>query len=100
MDQASPGTNPSNVLKDCAGCGTSVPRQDCHRNRYGEYICRTCQAAGIRFSPKRRRFHWLHRLIRIGRPWFAYVAIAIAVTVAIYMIIDRVASAPPAAAAE
>ena len=99
MHQA-PATSSSNVTKSCASCGVDVARQDCHRNRYGEYICRTCQAAGIRFSPQRRRFHWLHRLVQVSRPWLAYLAIALAVTVAIYMIIDRVASAPAAAPAE
>lgn len=33
----------------CSACGTSVAREDCHKNRYGEYICRECQSAGIKF---------------------------------------------------
>src|SRR5512133_3216109 len=33
----------------CSACGTSVARGDCHKNRYGEYICRECQSAGIKF---------------------------------------------------
>lgn len=32
-----------------------VPREDCHRNRYREYICKSCQAKGIRFT-------WSNRL--------------------------------------
>lgn len=50
------------MLKICTGCGASVSRRDCHRNRYGEYICRGCQAVGIRHSPRhigRRAATWL-----------------------------------------
>jgi hypothetical protein len=38
------------MYRKCFSCGASVLRQDCHKNRYGEYICRTCQSSGIRFS--------------------------------------------------
>ena len=38
--------------RPCVACGTLVTRKDCHRNRYGEYICRSCQAAGIKHSVK------------------------------------------------
>jgi hypothetical protein len=46
------------MYKVCSTCGTNVERKDCHRNRFGEYICRSCQAAGVKFSWRRR----LHRL--------------------------------------
>jgi hypothetical protein len=43
----------------CSICKVTVPRSGCHQNRYGEYICRNCQAAGIRFSwPRRLRHQW------------------------------------------
>lgn len=41
----------------CSACGATVERKDCHRNRYGEYICRRCQAAGIRFTWHQRLQH-------------------------------------------
>jgi hypothetical protein len=34
----------------CSFCQDTVLRQDCHRNRYGELVCRTCQASGVRFG--------------------------------------------------
>ena len=40
----------------CAGCRLLVAREQCHRNRYSEYICKSCQAKGIRFTwPNRLR---------------------------------------------
>ena len=49
----------------CAGCKRSVPRADCHRNRYGEYICHACQQRGIRSTWRNRlRHHW--RTLTIG----------------------------------
>ena len=38
----------------CAACGASVDRNDCHKNRYAEYICRKCGSAGIKFTRRRR----------------------------------------------
>jgi hypothetical protein len=38
----------------CSICKAPVLRKDCHRNRYDEYICRSCQDAGIRFSWRKR----------------------------------------------
>jgi hypothetical protein len=42
------------MSKVCATCGTHVEREDCHKNRFGEYICRNCQEAGIKFTWKQR----------------------------------------------
>jgi hypothetical protein len=50
------------VLKKCSACGAVVQRKDCHKNRYGEYICRECQAKGVLFTPRRR-------LLRDGKKW-------------------------------
>ena len=46
--------------KLCAGCRSWVLRDDCHRNRYNEYICKSCQAKGIRFT-------WGNRLREYSR---------------------------------
>lgn len=39
----------SDMSRVCSACGTSVAREECHKNRYGEYICRECQSVGIKF---------------------------------------------------
>ena len=36
-------------------------RDDCHRNRYNEYICKSCQAKGIRFTWRNRLRAYLRR---------------------------------------
>ena len=57
------------VLKKCSVCGTTVRRRDCHKNRYGEYICRPCQANGMRFTPRRQLIHggkkWVIRFVAL-----------------------------------
>ncbi len=54
-------------LRACAACGAMVSRQDCHRNRYGEYICRTCQSAGVKHTLRgtlnKRGKAWALRLL-------------------------------------
>lgn len=47
------------MLRKCSGCGATVPRRHCHKNRYGEYVCRSCQAAGIKFTKAARWRSWI-----------------------------------------
>lgn len=49
------------MLRKCCGCGSTVSRKDCHKNRYGQYICRTCQAAGLKFTRGARLRYWWQR---------------------------------------
>jgi hypothetical protein len=79
-------------MKTCARCGVSVAREDCHRNRYGEYICRPCQAAGASVPRSRRFYHWLYNASGTFRLWLVYLVIAIVGSVAVYKIIGRLAS--------
>ena len=46
-----------NEPKVCSACSLAVPRKDCHKNRYGQYICKTCQAAGVKFTRAGRLRH-------------------------------------------
>lgn len=45
----------------CCACKASLPRKDCHRNRYNESICRSCQAAGLRYTWRGRLQYLLGR---------------------------------------
>lgn len=65
--------------KACAACRLWVSREDCHRNRYNEYICKSCQAKGIRFT-------WHNRLRDYARR-FATTLSIVAVSGAIGMFI-------------
>lgn len=49
------------MFRKCSGCGLTVARGDCHRNRYGEYLCRNCQAAGMKFTGAVRLRRWRRR---------------------------------------
>lgn len=51
------------MFKVCAACRVTVERHLCHRNRYGEYICRACTRDGVEFT-------WRGRL-RHSKVWFA-----------------------------
>lgn len=49
------------MFRKCSGCGLTVSRGDCHKNRYGEYLCRNCQAAGMKFTGAARSRRWRRR---------------------------------------
>lgn len=57
------------MFKVCSACGTTVDRQDCHKNRYAEYICWRCQSAGVKFvrrTPRRRVMRWAVSFVVLG----------------------------------
>lgn len=85
------------MTRVCSSCGTTVAREECHKNRYGEYICRSCQERGIRFTPRRKARHVVRQSLRTSLRWLAYLAIAALVVGGFYLVIDRMAN-PPAAA--
>lgn len=68
------------MLKVCSGCRATVERKDCHKNRYSEYICRKCQAAGTKFTPEGQRRHVMGRALPV---MFLRFAIAFMVFVVI-----------------
>jgi len=69
------------VLRSCSACGEAVRRRDCHKNRYGQYICRDCRADGVRFT----QWPWL---LYNGKKWSRrfFWMIAILVTVALFFV--------------
>jgi hypothetical protein len=52
------------MYKVCSACAATVERKDCHRNRYGEYICRKCRTAGITFTWHRRLRYLMKPVLR------------------------------------
>lgn len=78
----------------CAGCGIEVARKDCHRNRYGDYICRTCQAGGFRFTKEKKRRHLLAKVIRYVLMGLVGIALAGLLFTATYVLFDHFASPP------
>jgi recombinational DNA repair protein (RecF pathway) len=65
------------MFKVCAACGATVDRKDCHRNRYGEYICRKCSAAGIKFTWHRRLRHLAKAKLRKFLPMLPVAGLAL-----------------------
>jgi len=59
------------MQKVCFRCGASVARTECHKNRFGEYVCRTCQAAGIKAS-------WSRRLSQMSKTLFRQILLGLA----------------------
>jgi hypothetical protein len=41
------------MSRACSACGAIVAREECHKNRYAQYICRQCQSTGIKFVRQR-----------------------------------------------
>ena len=60
-------TNHLNMLKTCSACKKSIERKDCHENRYGEYICRSCQSDGVKVT-RRQRFLNLKKKMQETEP--------------------------------
>ncbi len=55
-----PARDPEKMLP-CSACGNTVSRVDCHKNRFGEYICWECQEDGIKATKKQKSRYYLKR---------------------------------------
>ena len=53
-----------NEPKICSVCGLTVARRDCHKDRYGNYICKNCQAAGAKPGWRQRLLRGARRVVR------------------------------------
>jgi hypothetical protein len=80
----------------CSACGTTVARQDCHKNRYAEYVCRSCQEAGIKFTRAGRLRYWTKGPLRKVARGLVYVGLTLLVMGALYVVLDKMVSAPAA----
>ena len=56
---------PASTLRKCSACDADVERNHCHKNRYGEYICRACQTSGVKVTRRRRLSIWLKKVERV-----------------------------------
>jgi hypothetical protein len=65
---------------NCSHCQSEVDREQCHRNRYGELICRACQLSGVRYT-------WRQRLRYFGKKAPRYAVVGLAVFVALLLLI-------------
>lgn len=75
--------------KVCSSCRLVVTRTDCHKNRYGEYICRACQASGVRFT-RRAKFGFLGgRLLTWIWLSLAVLALLSLVSFAVYVLVSE-----------
>lgn len=69
------------MLRVCSACGVNIERKDCHKNRYSEYICRKCQAAGIKFTPEGQRRYVMTRALPV-------IFLRFAITFMVFMVIS------------
>jgi hypothetical protein len=79
------------------GCGAQVSRQNGHRNRYGEYVCRACEASGIKFSLRQRIRRLLKRSVPKAIFWFGVLLLTLLLMGALFRYVN---SYDPAASFE
>ena len=66
------------MLKNCSICGVAVDRTDCHKNRHGEYICRSCQAAGIKMT------HWRQLKGTVKKLWTILLPVLMRISLIVF----------------
>lgn len=78
-----------NRMKTCSGCKREVLRQDCHRNRFGEYICRDCQNSGLKFTWRYALIRWVRRHSRRLLTGFGYVLLGLLLLTTFFMLLEH-----------
>jgi len=79
-------------LNVCSACKASVKREDCHKNRYGEYICKICIADGVRFSRLRQLDYLFNKKRRTLWRIAAYAVILATTTFLLVKVLDNITS--------
>jgi len=79
-------------LKVCFACKASVEREGCHKNRYGEYICKICMAAGIRFSRLRQLDYLVNKKRRMLWRIAAYGVVLVITTFLLVKLLNDITS--------
>lgn len=60
MQAPAPSQAPS-AFRTCNACGVKVRREEVHKNRYGQYICKACRSDSVRVVGRHRLRHLLQR---------------------------------------
>jgi hypothetical protein len=74
------------MFRVCSSCSATIERKDCHKNRYSEYICRKCQAAGTKFTPEGQRRYVKRRVLSVIFPRIA-IAFIVFLVISISLVI-------------
>ena len=64
IKSAAPAADRESSPRNCTFCDQIITRKDCHRNRYGEYVCLECKKKGKRWSSRRRFFRVAKRFLK------------------------------------
>lgn len=61
-------------LRTCSACGTAVHRSEVHKNRYAQYICKSCRSDGVRAVGRKKMRHFFSRAPVAAAAMLAVVA--------------------------
>tara|TARA_R110001599_G_scaffold49437_1_gene141318 strand:- start:363 stop:701 length:339 start_codon:yes stop_codon:yes gene_type:complete len=87
MQAPAPSQAP-NTYRTCNACGAKVHREEVHKNRYGQYICKACHTDGVRVVG-RHRLHYLVRRMPIALAAFLVVlAVLVVLPLALVLLLE------------
>ncbi|MFO1190865.1 MAG: hypothetical protein U1F00_01670 [Rhodoferax sp.] len=82
--QAPASVHASTDMRTCSACRVRVHRDEVHKNRYGQYICKLCRNDGVRAVGLRRFQHLLHRM---PTALLAFLGVVLAMAVATLVVL-------------
>ena len=88
---ASASPHAASDMRTCNACSTLVHRDEVHKNRYGQYICKACRADGVR-AVGRRRVHHLAQRIPTALVAFLVVIVVLVVLPLAFMALSQLHS--------
>lgn len=59
---ASASSHAASDMRNCNACRRRVHRDEVHKNRFGQYICKACRSDGVRAVGRRRVHHLAQRM--------------------------------------
>ena len=77
----------ANDFRICASCGARVQREDVHKNRYAQYICRQCRSSGVKAVGQKSIRHFVSRI-----PVLALGAMGVLLLIVLLVVLALLAS--------
>ena len=87
MQAPAPSLAP-NAYRTCNACGAKVHREEVHKNRYGQYICKACRSDGVRAVGRHRLGHLVQRMPTALVAFLVVLAVLVVLPLALVLLLE------------
>lgn len=76
------------AYRTCNACGAKVHREEVHKNRYGQYICKACRSDGVRVVGRHRLRHLVQRMPTALAAFLIVLAVLVVLPLVVLLLLE------------